>query len=321
MIELTYRKIEQCETGKIMELVARAGAFHIGNEDRILKNWNNIEAIGGFQGKELIAILITDPYNPVRWNREEKKNYGLFIRKIAFLLEPVIKPALLSYNEEITMELMEAYFDSLTYCDEIILYTTADPANSSRRECLGKTGFTPDGRLPKKMVLRTGWTFFSERKIRKINDKIRSFLQKTGLPCNDIDTGLIYTELLEMIIYILVDLRKEEYCSIKFFGYIAGLNEISDELIKFLLQLNFDSHYGSFSIDRDWNILVMKNKLGPDITEKDIELSIKSIAMAMSKYSEAIICRFGEENLLDAILIKKPDFPVNYRYLLEGYSE
>ena len=321
MKELTYRKIEQYETGKIIELAGKSGAFHLGTEDRILKNWNNIEAMGGFHGDELVALLITDPYNPVRWNREEKKNYGLFIRKIAFLLEPLIKPDFLSYTEEITMDLMEAYFDSLSYCDEIILYTTADQANSSRRECLAKTGFTQDGRFPKKMVLRTGWNFFSERKIHKIINKIKTFLQKTGLPCNDIDRGLIYTELLGMIIYILVDLRKEEYCSIKFFGYIARLNEISDELIKFLLKLNFDSSYGSFSIDPDWNILVMKNKLGPDINEKDIEISIKSIAMAISKYSESVICRFGEENLLDAILIKKPDFPMNYRYLLEGYSE
>ena len=48
--------------------------FPLGNESKILKNWNNIEAVGGFEGERLISLLITDPYNLVRWSTGKRAN-------------------------------------------------------------------------------------------------------------------------------------------------------------------------------------------------------------------------------------------------------
>ncbi|OQA14408.1 MAG: hypothetical protein BWY64_03252 [bacterium ADurb.Bin363] len=251
----------------------------------------------------------------MRWYTEKKSFQSFATKKNAFLMEPFIHPEYFNYNESIIMDLMEAYFDSLTFCDEMILYTTAEIGDTERRDMLKNLGFQVDNKLPKKWGLKAPWSFFSERKKNKILNGMKLFLEKAGLPWTEIDDTLIYTELLGMVIYILVETSNKDYSTIRFFGYIATLPEISEELVKMLLKLNFDS--GTFCVDSDWNVLVTKSKLGPFINDKDIELSIKSIAMAMSRYGDIILSKSGGENLFDCILIKKPLVPLNYRYLLE----
>ena len=111
-----------------------------------------------------------------------------------------------------------------------------------------------------------------------------------------------------LFIYILVDEYERGHNKIKFFSYLAAPPVINREVVRYLLELNFHSSYGSFCVDPEGNILIINTKLGPSIDERDIEIFLKSSAMAIIKYTEEIISIFGGDCLFDCILRQKPEF-------------
>jgi len=223
-------------------------------------------------------------------------------------------------KDVITVNLLEAYFDNMSYCDEMVLHIMSHPEDSKKRNLLQEAGFVIDEKFPKKMVLKAKWEHFAEKKRKKIQDKIKFFLERLGLPFEDIDSKLFYTELMvdefNVVIYILSDEYEGGHNIIKFFSYLAAPPEINRDVVRYLLELNFRSSYGSFCVDPDGNILIINSKAGHCINEGDIEIFLKSSAMSIIKYTEEIIALFGGDEIFDCILRTKPEFPSDYRYLL-----
>jgi len=322
---IVYRKVETDEVDKIIILAKNNMDFYLGSKEMILKNWLNIEAIGGFCHDKLVALLITDPYNLVRWSTggratDRKSNSGDRIEiKTASLLDPVISPDFVEKRDAITGKLLEAYFDNMNYCDEIVLYIITDPEDVSRRNLLREFGFEADEKFPRKMVLKSKWGHFSEKKRNKILESINFSLKKLGLAFEEIEKDLFYTKLLvdniTVVIYIVVEKYEKRDYIIKFFSYLAVPAGLNIGIIRYLLELNYSSFYGNFCIDPDGRILMINSKIGQAIDERDIEIFIKQSIMVIIKYTEEIIDRFGGTRIFDVILRNKPFIPSDYKYL------
>jgi len=309
---LEYRKLEQKDIEQIILLAKDCREFYLNREDKILENWNNIEAIGGFENNNLMALLINDPYNIRPASSMEK---DIYIKNVLFL-KPLIHADFISSEETVIQELLNTYFDNLTYCDELHIYINVGVSDSRKKQLFSKLGFNVDSKFPKKMVMRLKREELVGKKLVKVSQKIKNLLTDMGLPFNEIDDNLIYTELLNVIIYILID-GQPDYVTVKFFAYLVALPEITQELVRDLLELNFHTTYGSFGIDRECNLLIINSKLAKSVNLKDMELTLKSIAMTVLRYNDLIIYKYKGESLFDCVLQERPEFPNNYRYLLD----
>lgn len=84
-------------------------------------------------------------------------------------------------------------------------------------------------------------------------------------------------------------------------SYVVKGVEITQELMRFLLQENTQMYFGAFGIDDAGNILFEHSIVGSTCDKKELEASVKAVLEIADEYDDLIVNKWGGERALDRL--------------------
>ncbi len=84
-------------------------------------------------------------------------------------------------------------------------------------------------------------------------------------------------------------------------SYVVTGAEITPELMRFLLDQNFDLQFGSFSLDKDGDIRFQTSLIGSSCDQNELKTSVTSVLEAADEYDDRIIKIWGGKRASDRV--------------------
>jgi hypothetical protein len=82
-------------------------------------------------------------------------------------------------------------------------------------------------------------------------------------------------------------------------SYVVTGAEITPELMRFLLDQNFDMQFGSFSLDKDGDIRFQTSLIGSSCDKNELQTSVTAVLEAADEYDDRIIETWGGKRASD----------------------
>jgi hypothetical protein len=82
-------------------------------------------------------------------------------------------------------------------------------------------------------------------------------------------------------------------------SYVVTGAEITSELMRFLLDQNFDMQFGSFSLDKDGDIRFQTSLIGSSCDKNELQTSVTAVLEAADEYDDRIIKTWGGKRASD----------------------
>lgn len=93
-----------------------------------------------------------------------------------------------------------------------------------------------------------------------------------------------------------------EEAIISAWSYVVTGADIRPDLMRFLLELNFDMQFGSFSLDKEGDIRFQTSLIGSTCDRKELETAIQAVITAADRYDDQIIETWGGKRASDRMI-------------------
>jgi len=112
------------------------------------------------------------------------------------------------------------------------------------------------------------------------------------------------------LVHVLIKDWKEDTPLVECISYVVREANISEDLSKKLLLMNWEMPFGSFSIDPEDNCIVLSQcMIGSTLDEPELNIAVETIAQVADEVDDLIIESYGGITALQD-LIKKQHIPV-----------
>jgi hypothetical protein len=82
-------------------------------------------------------------------------------------------------------------------------------------------------------------------------------------------------------------------------SYVVTGANITPELMRFLLDQNFDLHFGAFSLDKDGDIRFQASLIGSSCDQNELQTSLTAVLEVADEYDDRIIQTWGGKRASD----------------------
>ncbi|AFY73668.1 hypothetical protein Syn7502_01612 [Synechococcus sp. PCC 7502] len=84
-------------------------------------------------------------------------------------------------------------------------------------------------------------------------------------------------------------------------SYVVTGADITPELMRFLLEQNFDLQFGAFSLDKDGDIRFQASLVGSSCDKNELETSVNAVLKVADDYDDRIIETWGGKRASDRL--------------------
>ncbi len=105
------------------------------------------------------------------------------------------------------------------------------------------------------------------------------------------------------LVEVLVYPWEDDDATINVRSYVVTGANLSEDLLRFLLQENTDMRFGAFGVDNDGNILFEYTTLGSACSQKELETAVKAVLSVADDYDDAIVEKWGGQRALDRMQV------------------
>ncbi|MEM2889785.1 MAG: YbjN domain-containing protein [Candidatus Hadarchaeum sp.] len=91
----------------------------------------------------------------------------------------------------------------------------------------------------------------------------------------------------------------DDDATIETMSYVVTGPELSPELLRFLLEKNFNMRFGAFSLDGDGDIVFSYGIVGSTSDKEELKASIFAVAKTADEFDDQIVSRFGGKRAID----------------------
>jgi len=124
-------------------------------------------------------------------------------------------------------------------------------------------------------------------------NRIKKYLEESGLEYSITDDGMIYLFNGSAIVYVETEVLSSGEECVHVFSVVVNGARMDEKLFRKLLQLNNAIHFGAFCIED--NLIIFRHKLlgGIHMDCDEFLFALRSVAVIADDYDDKIISEFG----------------------------